>query len=442
MDLKQCLKKAGIEQLNPMQQQMLSVWPLYEDVVLLSATGTGKTLAYLLPLVLSLDPALDKVQAVVIVPSRELALQTESVAKSLGLDLRFQCLYGGRPAMEEHQKMEKFLPQVLLATPGRLLDHMGKKNISFAESVQVVLDEFDKCLELGFQEDMRRILKRLPEMTRRVLLSATDVEAIPDFLEKSIARKMKMIRLDYRREEQRRDGFLMLRVNSPEKDKMETCLRTLQHLGQTTSIVFLGYRESVERLSSFLKSRGYPFSKYHGAMEQEDRERALARFRSKGSLALISTDLAARGLDIQGVDQVIHYHLPASEEILTHRNGRTARYGASGRSILILGPEEQMPEFLDENMPSLRIPEGNLPMPKAPFVSLYIGRGKKDKLSKGDVVGFLCKIAGMTSDEIGRIELLDHCCYVSVPAPKVKEVLRNVRDQKIKGMKTKIEEAY
>lgn len=439
-DIRQSLLRIGIESVNKMQEDMLGAWPSFKDMVLLSPTGSGKTLAFLLPLLGDLDLMDDDVQAIILSPSRELALQIESVAKSLQTGLRIQSLYGGRPTMVEHQKMMDFRPQVLVATPGRLLDHMGKENFKLSSRRFLVIDEFDKSLELGFQEDMSRIMKRLGTLERRVLLSATDMADIPSFLYPD-GKKGKLIRLDYT-DQRKKKGFEVYKVDCPEKDKMEACLRLLKSLGDTSSIVFLGYRESVERFSQFLRKSGFPYSMYHGALEQEDRERNLYRFRSGSSLCLVSTDLAARGLDIDGVDQVIHYHLPLTEEVYTHRNGRTARYGAEGKAYLLIGPEEHVPSFLQENMPSYRIPEGEYAIPEPRYQSLYIGRGKKDKLSKGDVVGFLCKNAGLTASEIGRIDVMDHCCYVCVPRATWKQVVAKVKDLKIKGMKTRIEAAY
>ena len=398
-----------------------------DNVVLLSPTGSGKTLAYLLPLIESLKAEQPAVQALVIVPSRELAMQTVEVVKQGGADIRALALYGGRPAMEEHRTLNGVRPQLLVGTPGRLLDHLKKGNFS-AESIHtLVIDEFDKCLELGFRDEMSQIFAHLPGVRKRFLLSATDNEEITRFLPE-------YVRLDYLDSTEAAERIEQLYVSSPQKDKLETLADLLLSVGNQTSIVFVGFRESVERVAKFLRERGFVASSLHGGLEQRQRERELFRFVAGSTNILVSTDLAARGLDIQALDNVIHYHLPLNEQAFIHRNGRTARWDREGRSFIILGPEETLPPYVVADKFSV---SHSTRSPQQPlWSSIYIGKGKKDKISKGDIAGFLMKVGGLDKDDVGRIDVRDYHSFVAINRKRTSETLIRLRGQKIKGIKT------
>ena len=398
-----------------------------DNVVLLSPTGSGKTLAYLLPLIESLKAEQPAVQALVIVPSRELAMQTVEVVRQGGADIRALALYGGRPAMEEHRTLNGVRPQLLVGTPGRLLDHLTKGNFSADSIHTLVIDEFDKCLELGFRDEMSQIFAHLPGVRKRFLLSATDNEEITRFLPE-------YVRLDYLDSTEAAERIEQLYVSSPQKDKLETLADLLLSVGNQTSIVFVGFRESVERVAKFLRERGFVASSLHGGLEQRQRERELFRFVAGSTNILVSTDLAARGLDIQALDNVIHYHLPLNEQAFIHRNGRTARWDREGRSFIILGPEETLPPYVVADKFSVshstRSPQHPL------WSSIYIGKGKKDKISKGDIAGFLMKVGGLDKGDVGRIDVRDYHSFVAINRKRTSETLIRLRGQKIKGIKT------
>lgn len=417
--------------LNAMQQDTLQTVRKGASVVLLSPTGSGKTLAYLLPLIQKLDAANDTLQALVIVPSRELATQTADVARRICSDLRVAACYGGRPAMEEHQQMRGLRPHLIVATPGRLLDHLQKGNLLPEGICTLVIDEFDKSLELGFREQMQGIIALLPSLQQRILLSATDTDEIPAFVGSNY------IRLNFLDKEDS-DGRISLRtVKSPEKDKLQTLLRLLCTLGTQKSLVFVGYRESVERVGNFLEQQGVMADIFHGGMEQRDRERALYRFMNSSCNVFVSTDLASRGLDITAVDNIIHYHLPSSQEACTHRNGRTARWDMQGCAYFILGPEEQLPDYIPANEVETYTLPAKVPPPTKPlWVTLYIGKGKKDKISRGDILGFLTKQGGLESNQVDRIDVLPHWSYVAVERAAAGGLLGRIKGLKIKGQKT------
>lgn len=430
------LDKLGI-QLNPMQEEtMHAVLHGNKDVVVLSPTGSGKTLAYLMPLVQLIDPKVDEPQLVVVTPGRELALQSTEVLKSMGTGLRTMACYGGRAAMDEHRVMNKVLPQVIFGTPGRLTDHLDKGNFSAEHVKYLVIDEFDKCLEMGFQDEMGRLIASLPYLERHFLLSATEAEEIPRFVHMG-----RVETIDYRMdEEQVPERIRIYQVKSPQKDKLETLAQLLLSLGDESSIVFLNYRDSVERTNEFLRSRGFATSAFHGGLEQHEREDALYKFSNGSANIFVSTDLGARGLDIPDIDNIIHYHLPECEDSYIHRVGRTARWEATGKAFFLLGPSEDIPSYVDAEVEDYEIPSV-LPAPAKPrMATIYIGKGKKDKISKGDIVGYLCKIGQLQSSEIGKIDVKDRYAYVAVSRTKLKQVLKLTAGQKIKGIKTVIEE--
>uniref|UniRef100_UPI004029F18B DEAD/DEAH box helicase n=1 Tax=Prevotella sp. TaxID=59823 RepID=UPI004029F18B len=430
------LDKLGI-QLNPMQEEtMHAVLHGNKDVVVLSPTGSGKTLAYLMPLVQLIDPKVDEPQLVVVTPGRELALQSTEVLKSMGTGLRTMACYGGRAAMDEHRVMNKVLPQVIFGTPGRLNDHLDKGNFSAEHVKYLVIDEFDKCLEMGFQDEMGRLIASLPYLERHFLLSATEAEEIPRFVHMG-----RVETIDYRMdEEQVPERIRIYQVKSPQKDKLETLAQLLLSLGDESSIVFLNYRDSVERTNEFLRSRGFVTSAFHGGLEQHEREDALYKFSNGSANIFVSTDLGARGLDIPDIDNIIHYHLPECEDSYIHRVGRTARWEATGKAFFLLGPSEDIPSYVDAEVEDYEIPS-DLPAPAKPrMATIYIGKGKKDKISKGDIVGYLCKIGQLQSSEIGKIDVKDRYAYVAVSRTKLKQVLKLTAGQKIKGIKTVIEE--
>lgn len=435
MDIGKILGNLGIEALNPMQQAVWEKDTDRKDLILLSPTGSGKTVAYLLALLRRLNPSENGVQAVIMVPSRELALQTETVFKSMGTGYRIMSCYGGRPAMEEHRTMKGIQPAVIVATPGRMNDHLSKGNIDPAAVRTLVIDEFDKCLEFGFHEEMAAVVAQLPGLSKRYLLSATDAEEIPEFT--GMGRTVKIDFLNP--EKPLLERIHVYKVSSPEKDKLETLYKLLCTLEGRPTIVFCNYRESVERIGKYLSSTGVAHEVFHGGMEQDKRERALYKFRNGSCNVLVSTDLAARGLDIPEIENVVHYHLPINEEGYIHRNGRTARWEAEGNSYMILHEAEVLPAYCGE-LPDYVLPE-NPPKPLPPvWVTLYIGKGRKDKLNKTDIVGFLYKKGNLSKEDIGKVEVLDHYALAAVRRSKLKQMLTLVKGEKIKGMRTIIEE--
>ena len=395
------LKPLGIAALNPMQQSALEVIGGGRHVLLLSPAGTGKTLAFLIPLTLQLDAERDQLQALVICPTRELAQQNEAVFRSMKTPLRSISLYGGRPTMDEHRRLREIKPQIVFATPGRLLDHVQKGNVETQFATRLFIDEYDKCLELGFQAEMAALLAAFGRVRQYVLTSATTAIDVPAFIDEADSR------LNFLPESKDQRTTTLL-VPSPDKDKLETLARLLSYVKGAPAIVFVAHRESTERIGRYLREQGFIAQIYHGGMEQDDRERSLYKFRAGSSNVLVATDLAARGLDIPEVRVVVHYHLPLNADFI-HADGEVC---------------------VDDQPIAAQRPV---------WTSLYIGRGKKDKLSKMDIVGFLCKKGGLKANDIGRIDVVDHHAYVAVSTARLKTVLQRISGEKIKNMKTLIE---
>ncbi|MDR1730299.1 MAG: DEAD/DEAH box helicase [Prevotellaceae bacterium] len=433
--IKLALQKLGITALNEMQQTALEASEKNRDIILLSPTGSGKTLAFLLPLLEQLHPDRKEIQALILTPSRELALQIEQVFRSLGSGYSVGCCYGGHSVLTERKMLEN-CPALLIGTPGRIVDHIRQESFSTAGIHTLILDEFDKSLEFGFTEEMSFIISELKGLKKRVLLSATEPDEIPAFT--GIIRPL---RLDFLTEKKVIEGLKIRKVVSPEKDKLNTLFRLICHIGSHSTLVFCNHRESVERVGEFLQKKGLACELFHGGMEQPDREKSLFMFRNGSCYLLVSTDLASRGLDIPEIENVVHYHLPANEEAFVHRNGRTARMFAGGTSFVILHEEDKIPDFLPADYPEERLPERNKIPDKPSWATLYIGKGKKEKLSKGDIAGFLMQKGGLQKDELGCIEVKEHFSYAAVKETKINELIVRIKNEKIKGIKTRFERA-
>lgn len=430
--LQRISERLGIEKLTPMQEDLSkSALPL--RIAIISPTGSGKTLAYALPIVRAMGRSEHSaIKAVILVPTRELALQVYEVIHTLARpEYKAAVLYGGH-RMETEVNVLAASPDIVVATPGRILDHIHRGNIDLHAVSALVLDEYDKSLELGFLADMRAVVGRMKRAETLILTSATRLNAIPDFLGKAPidVRDYTLANTTITPDVE------FLQVSSPTPDKLETLDRLLRDILNERVIVFLNHREAAERVCKHLLRQGYPAGLYHGGLEQEQRERALIMFANGTTPVLVSTDLASRGLDIDGVGVVVHYHLPGTMEVLTHRNGRTARMGASGRAFAIISNNDKIADFF----PTLGeyFPQGDATPKPSTWSTIYFNAGKKEKISRGDIAGFLIQKGGLTKDEVGRIDVKDHCAYVAVLSKKAKAVVAAVTPHKIKNMRVRV----
>ncbi|MCK5442760.1 MAG: DEAD/DEAH box helicase [Maribacter sp.] len=423
------LEKLKIYALNPMQEEALAVIEKTTNTVLLSPTGTGKTLAFLLPLIKILDPECTQVQALILVPSRELAIQIEQVVRSMGSGFKVNAVYGGRSMSKDKIEL-KHIPAILIGTPGRILDHFRNDRFSKASIKTLILDEFDKSLEDGFEDEMKGIISQLPSINKRILTSATQGVTIPGFV-----RLDKPYILDYSKEKTA-SKLAIKTVVSPIKNKLRTLLDLVQHIGNEPGIIFCNLRDSIDQVSAFLERNKINHACFSGGMEQKDRERALIKFRNGTCQVLIATDLAARGIDIPEMKYIIHYELPRHEEEFIHRNGRTARVNAKGTAYILKWENELLPEFI-KNVKGVNISK------KAPYKpqfweTLFISGGRKDKISKGDIAGLFFKQGAIHKDQLGTIELKQDCAFVAVPLTIANQLAEKLNNTRLKKKKVRV----
>lgn len=427
----------GIEALNPMQTAAEEAIQPGTDTFLMAPTGSGKTLGFLLPVLQLLQPDLGKVQCLVLVPSRELAMQIEQVWRRMATGFKVNVCYGGHSVETEVKNLSN-PPALLIGTPGRIADHLTRRNFATDAIETLVLDEFDKSLTLGFHDEMAYIIDNLPSLQTRVLVSATSGIAIPDFIE-----LRNPTRLTFEADEDKPAALALKAVYTNGPDDRATLFRLLCTLGSESALIFCNLRDTVEQVSDWLTSKGLYSTAYHGALEQADRERALIRFRGGSVTYLITTDLAARGLDIPDMKHVIHYELPDRETEFTHRNGRTARMHASGTAYVMLPdnvPGESAPFYLPEHLDEFALPATTPALPDPPaYTTVYISGGKKNKINKVDIVGFFAQKGQLAKDDLGRIEVGDFMSFASVRRHQVADLLGRIQNEKMKGKKYKIE---
>lgn len=422
------LNKLGIEKLNPMQEEAQRAFRSNTDMVLLSPTGTGKTLAFLLPIIESFDPECSEIQALVVVPSRELAIQIDQVAKEMGTGYKTNAVYGGRTGSKDRVEI-KHRPALLIGTPGRIADHLRREAFSTSHITNLVLDEFDKSLEIGFESEMKDIIGLLPNLKKRTLTSATQKVEVPSFVGLNNPKYIDFLQWGT-------SQLKLQAVVSPAKDKLDTLAELLCHIGDEPGIVFCNYKDSIDRVSTYLDNLGISHGCFFGGMEQVDRERALIKFRNGTYRLIIATDLAARGIDIPELNFIIHYQLPPREEEFTHRNGRTARMHSEGTAYIIHWEKEKLPEFIGDID---ELPLQNAPIPSSPsWETLFISGGRKDKISKGDIAGLFFKQGKLQKDELGIIEIKQECAFVAVHKSKIKEVIRLTNNTRLKKKKVRV----
>ena len=435
--LESMLNAIGINALNEMQSQTIETFSTSDtDTIVLSPTGSGKTLAYLISILKTLNHDLNEPEVVIVLPTRELVKQVADVWNSMKTEFKAASLYGGHSMQEETAFIKNNLPILIIATPGRLNDHFIRKTFHTQNIKLIVFDEFDKSLELGFKKDMEMLISYIPPKARRFLLSATDSEELSQFI--AYRKFQKLDFTNFIEKPHERMVFNIIRTNQDKRLNNLFSLLCLLHGEQ--AIVFCNFREMVDLVYSFLKKKGLPVVAYHGGMEQKQRELALYKFKEKCSTVLVCTDLASRGLDIPELKHIIHFQRPINKESFIHRNGRTARWSAEGFIYMFFIENLQIPEYIPNNVKELDL-KCPIPMPvDAQWKAIYIGRGKHDKISRGDIAGFFYKKGGIKPDDLGTIVVYDRYAYAAVRREKVRSLLSFVSGEKIKGIKTKIEE--
>jgi len=423
------LVKLNIHELHPMQEEAIAVIENTTNTILLSPTGTGKTLAFLLPVIKTLDPKSEEVQVLILVPSRELAIQIEQVLRSMGTGFKVNAAYGGRPMSKDKIEI-KHVPAILIGTPGRIADHFSSNRFSRNHIKTLILDEFDKSLETGFESEMRYIINLLPHINKRILTSATHSVEIPGFV-----RLDKPTTINYLNEKVV-SKLEIKTVISPSKNKLQTLLNLLEHLGNQTGIIFCNLRDSIDEVSRFLDKNNINYSCFSGGMEQKDRERSLIKFRNGTNQILIATDLGSRGIDIPELKFIIHYEVPQAEEEFIHRNGRTARVDAKGTAYVLKWDKASLPDFI-KNTKNANISKKAVLKPQY-WETLFISGGRKDKISKGDIAGLFFKQGEINKEQLGNIELKQDCAFVAVPLSIAKELADKLNNSRLKKKKVRV----
>jgi len=423
--IQQALKTLRFNSLNAMQEAMLQAIDQSDNLMLLSPTGSGKTVGFLLPVLTRLESENHGIQVLVIAPSRELVIQIETVFKSMSTRFKANSCYGGHSVKTELNNFT--VPaDILIGTPGRLADHLRRKSFDPRTIKTLILDEFDKSLELGFTNEMTEIIGQLVNLEKRILTSATRATDIPKFIGMinpkvlDFSEQVSTLKIEHK----------MIRAFA--NDKLDAVFKLICQLGREPTLVFCNHREAVERLSEHLKNMGIEHDIFHGGLEQDDRERALIKFRNGSHHLLITTDLASRGLDIPEIKHIIHYQLPVNRETFIHRNGRTARMNAEGTSYLVLAEDERIPEFLEEKPKLMELTDASLIPEKPQWQTIYLGCGKKDKVNKIDIVGLFLQKGNLKKEELGLIEVLDKMAFVAVNRNKAIRVVQLLKNEKIK----------
>ncbi len=423
------LSKLNIEKLNPMQEEAKSAIHSADNVILLSPTGTGKTLAFMLPIIAELDPSCEHIQVLILVPSRELAIQIEQVTRDMGTGYKCNAFYGGRNFSKDRTDLNH-PPAILIGTPGRIADHLRRETFHTHKIKTLVLDEFDKSLEIGFEKDMEDIISLLPATEKKILTSATHRVRIPDFINFK-----NPVSVNYLKD--KIQELEIKTIISPEKDKLDTLVKALSHFGNKPGIIFCNFKETIQRVSNYLTEKGINHGTFYGGMEQRDRERVLIKFRNGTHQLIVATDLAARGLDIPELKFILHYHLPLRFQEFTHRNGRTARMHSEGTAYILKWEGEELPEFIPQTEIEMLL-EAPVRKPSE-WETIFISGGRKDKISKGDIAGLFFKQANINKDQIGVIELKHDCAFVAIHETAVNQVLKTVNNTKLKNKKVKLE---
>jgi superfamily II DNA/RNA helicase len=419
------LSAMGFNALNEMQEQAYASIAANNHTQLIAPTGSGKTIAFLLPMLQQIDGNNKNAQVLVVAPTRELIIQIAAVWKEMQTGYRHVVCYGGHRIETEINELTE-VPPIVFGTPGRLNDHLERNTFATEHICTLVIDEFDKTLEADFYNQLAELLLHLPNINKQVLVSATTMDTLPDFIAPAewvhvqadtVAAPMPLIHI----------------VHTPEKDKLLSLIDLLHYVGDTTSIIFVNHREAAERINKKFSDEGIESVYYHGGLQQIDRTLALIKFKNATVNILVASDIAARGIDVAQIDNVIHYHLPLSEESFIHRNGRTSRQGAKGKVYLLQHSEEVLEDYVTANSCEVAVPIANDVFIAPSRITLTVNAGRKNKLNKIDIIGFLMKNASIQKEDVGLIDVLDTISFVAVNKLIWKDILASIRGKKIKG---------
>jgi ATP-independent RNA helicase DbpA len=438
--LKKVVAEMGYERLTPIQARCIPLLLSGKDVIGQSCTGSGKTAAFAIPLLEKMQTKVRATQALIVCPTRELCQQVAREVRKLGRyhkDLRVVVLSGGHPVYHDRRALEHGA-QVIVGTPGRLIDHLERGTIDLSLTRAVVLDEADRMLDMGFRDKIETILARTPSSRQTVLFSAT----FPPTIEGLSRRYQKMPqRVTVETPATALPPIEQFRVHCRDDEKTGAILAFLRSRRLESVLVFCNFKFRVDELVQKLNHAGISCDRLHGDLEQVERERVMAKFRNHTTQILVATDVAARGIDVSGLDAVVNFDLPNDPAQYVHRIGRTGRAGATGLAISLVneveGPKlKRIEELIQRDLPEKEIASfqsspADRPLPQMDTFS--IAGGRKDKLRAGDILGALTGDIGLKGNQVGKIEILDRVSFVAVDRAVAREALGRLRQGKIKG---------
>ncbi|MCX6131421.1 MAG: ATP-dependent RNA helicase DbpA [Proteobacteria bacterium] len=451
--LLEVIAELGFTQMTPIQAQSIPILLEGHDLVGQSKTGSGKTAAFGLPILQNLRITKRQLQALILCPTRELCAQVTREIRRLGRrfpGLSVISLAGGESVRPQITSMENGV-HIAVGTPGRLLDHIKRETLDLSQLRCVVLDEADRMLDMGFRDDMEAILGEAPKNRQTVFFSATFPRSI-EAMSEAFQRQPKLVSIQEAEHDTAKIEQVVYEC-SPEQ-KLQNLQGILQLHQPEAAIVFCNHKITVTELTAALSQAGASAAGLHGDLEQLDRDRVMAKLRNRSIRVLVATDVAARGIDVAGLDLVINYDLPLKPDTYVHRIGRTGRAGKTGLAISLASPRESrklqiIEEFTGESFTRDRLEIRTQPTHKAKAIDLYqaaemvtlsIGGGRKDKLRPGDILGALTgEAGGLKSEDIGKIEIHDRLAYVALNKSIAKHALECLREGRIKGRKFAIE---
>ncbi len=460
VELREVVRELGFTAPTEVQARCIPLLLAGKDVIAQARTGTGKTAAFALPLLARLAADLDASEArtpraLVLCPTRELAAQVARAVRRLGRKLgglRVLVLVGGEPRRTQASALEEGA-HVIVGTPGRVLDHLTRRDLELSRVRTVVLDEADRMLDMGFEDDMRSILKAAPRARLTAFFSATFPRSIEAMSQQHQNDAVRVTVEDAGAETHEVTQHVM-RVE-PEH-KLRTLRWVLDHFPHEAALVFTNFKASADEVQRALAKEGVSAAALHGDLEQHDRDRVLAKLRNRSTRVLVATDVAARGIDVEGLDLVVSYELPSKPEVHVHRIGRTGRAGRAGVAVSLATSRDgdkiaAIEQFLGASLPRLSRPrdEDGAPVetPKpdarasAPMTTLRIFGGRKDKVRPGDILGALTGDAGgLAGTDVGKIEIHDTFSYVAVAKSVSAAALRSLSTGRIKGRRFRVAE--
>jgi ATP-independent RNA helicase DbpA len=438
------LGSLNYKRMTPIQEHSLP--PILEgrDVIAKAKTGSGKTAAFGIGLITRLNPGLYTPQALILCPTRELGAQTAGEIRRLARfmpNVKVLTLCGGQPIRPQIGSLEHGA-QILVGTPGRLNDHLDRGTLSLLDINTLVLDEADRMLEMGFYDDIERIIQQVPTRRQTLLFSATYPDSIRQ-LSQGFQKNPVEVRVD---EQQSGDQLEQIFYEVGKRTKQEALIRLLANHRPNSAVIFCNTRHCCGELAAYLQEKGFSAEALHGDLEQKDRNRILALFANQSCLILVATDVAARGLDIDDLQAVINYELFPKPEVYIHRVGRTGRAGKNGLAISLFEKREQfkldaIAEFQGKPLHCEHIDnlsDNPVASSHAPMATLCISGGRKQKVRPGDILGALTGEAEIAGDQVGKIDIFDLWSYVAVKRDMAHLALQRLKAGKIKGRTFKI----